>query len=161
TRVYPWEGNEAPRDVPSGVEVVLRPGDRLVVAAGSRVRFEPGRRIPGAPASGPDWVAPPGPVADGGMLAGLAVTLMLCALGLAGVAGALAPGRRTARAGASLVVLGVALSLLWGLYAAWLTPEIYAGGVAGPEVYELPGGVRALGQLAGPLRLLALAGLAG
>ena len=148
------------RDVPADTELLLRPGDRLVVAPGTRVRFEPGRRIPGAPASGTDWVSPPESGGDGWSLAGLATTLALGALGIPGIHAGLGAGPRGARVAAGLVVAGAGLALLWGLYAAWLTPEIYVGGVAGVEVYELPGRVAALGPLAGPFRILALGGLA-
>ncbi len=52
-------------------------------------------------------------------------------------AGRLSP-RRGARLAALLVTGGVALAVGWSLYAAWLTPEVYVGGVTGAEVYTLP-----------------------
>src|SRR5688572_12553432 len=43
----------------SGETLTLRPGDELTVAAGARLRFEAGRRVPGAPASGVAWAGAP------------------------------------------------------------------------------------------------------
>jgi hypothetical protein len=61
---------------------------------------------------------------------------------------------------AGLVTLGVAFAVGWGLYAAWLTPEVYAGGVGGAEVYALPISVPALGGSGYPMAWLAIGGLA-
>jgi len=74
-------------------------------------------------------------------LVALAVTGCLGALGLpAGDTpvgtGRLAPGRSAALA-AIAVTCGVALAIGWSLYAAWLTPEVYVGGINGAEVYTL------------------------
>jgi hypothetical protein len=55
---------------------------------------------------------------------------------------------------------GAALALGWSLYAAWLIPEIYVGGITGAEVYALPAsmpGARASDHL---WTWLALGGLA-
>jgi energy-converting hydrogenase Eha subunit A len=61
---------------------------------------------------------------------------------------------------ALLALGGLVMTVGWALYAAWLSPQVYAGGVMGAEVYELPAAARALG-LAGPaLARLALLGLA-
>ena len=70
----------------------------------------------------------------------------------AAVAGARRPaGRRAGDAGAALAVG-------WSLYAAWLTPEVYAGGVTGAEVYALPASVAGLGAWGDLLTWLASAG---
>lgn len=163
-RVEYWEGGGARREVTAGAELTLRPGDRLVVPAGFPLRFQAGRRIPGAPATGPHWLDPPGARSDWRVLVGLGVTLLLGAAGLAPVHSALPAGPAAeewaARVGAGLAVLGAALAILWAVYAAWLTPEVYIGGVAGVEVYELPESVVALGAWRRWLRLLALGGLA-
>jgi hypothetical protein len=149
------DGGGWTREVTGPLALSLRPGDRLVVPDGFPVRFQPGRAIPGAPPTGADWVDP----GDGGggprRLAGLAVTLLVGVLGLAPVHGALPSGRladdRAAALGAVLAAVGLAAAVLWALSAAWLTPEIYAGGVIGSEVYELPG--RVAGRV-GPARAL-------
>ncbi len=164
-RVEPWEGGAWSRDVGAATELTLRPGDRLVVPDGFAVRFQVGRAIPGAPASGPHWLDPGSDPGAWRSLAGLAVTLLLGALGLAAAHGALPAGGagtdRAAVLGAALGSAGLAACVLWGLYAAWLTPEVYIGGVVGSEVYELPARVAALGAAGPALRDVALLGLAG
>jgi hypothetical protein len=152
--VEPREGGRLARDVEEGEEVALHPGDRLVVPAGLRLRFEAGRRVPDAPDSGPAWVEPPSRTVSWLWLMALGVTGFLGALGLpTGAApvgaGRLSPGRG-ARLAAILVTAGVALAVGWSLYAAWLTPEVYVGGVTGAEVYTLPAsmpGPRASGSV--------------
>lgn len=115
--------------------------------------------------TGPDWVDPPGRRIGWRTLVGLGVSLLLGPLGSPAVYAALPAGRltesRAARAGAGLVVVGFLAAILWALYAAWLTPEIYIAGVVGVEVYELPGALTALGPSGRWLRILALVGLAG
>ena len=143
--VEPREGGRLARDVQAGEEVALHPGDRLVVPAGLRIRFEAGRRVPDAPDSGPEWVEPPSPPLGWLWLVALGVTGFLGALGLPAGAGPVGAGRlspgRGAGLAAMLVTAGVALAVGWSLYAAWLTPEVYVGGVTGAEVYALLAGM--------------------
>ncbi len=164
-RVEPWEGGAWSREMTTPTELTLRPGDRLVVPDGFAIRFQAGRAIPGAPPGGPDWLDPGAGPGAWRPLAGLAVTLLVGALGLAPVHGALPAARggaaRAAALGAFLGSAGLAASVLWALYAVWLTPEVYVGGVLGSEVYELPARVSALGAAGPALRDVALLGLAG
>jgi hypothetical protein len=140
--VEPREGGRLPRDVQGGDEVALHPGDRLVVPAGLRIRFEAGRRVPDAPDSGPEWVEPPSRTLGWLWLVALGATGFLGAIGLPTGASPVGAGRLSPRRGARLAALlvtgGVALAVGWSLYAAWLTPEVYVGGVTGAEVYTLP-----------------------
>jgi hypothetical protein len=163
-RVMLWEGGGWSRAVTEPLEVTLRPGDRVVVPRGFPVRFQAGRPIPGAP-SGLDWLEPPGRRTDWRALAGLGVTVLVGALGLAPVHAALPAGRPTGDRAAGLaalfVTLGLVAAMAWSLYAAWLVPEIYTGGIAGSEIYELPTSVPALGGLGMALRYATLFGLAG
>ncbi|HEV8675974.1 MAG TPA: hypothetical protein VGX21_18195 [Methylomirabilota bacterium] len=162
-RVEAWEGGTSRQHIAAPVDLTLRPGDRLVVPDGFPVRFEAGRRIPGAPPSGIAWADLPERPYDQGRLVGLGVALAFGALGLAPGHALLPAGRagdRAAVLAAALAIVGLAASLLWSLYAAWLVPEVYLGGVAGSEVYELPGAVAALGSVGPALRDLALLGLA-
>lgn len=141
--IEPREGGRLPREVDRGDEIALHPGDRLVLPGGFPLRFEAGRRVPDAPDSGPDWVEPPSRPAGWLWLTVFGVTGVLGALGLPTGAGLEGTGRLSpawcARLAAILVAAGVALAVGWSLYAAWLTPEVYVGGVAGAEVYALPG----------------------
>jgi hypothetical protein len=163
-RLELWDGQVVTRDVVTPTELAVRPGDRLVLPDGFEVRFQPGRRIPGAPASGVDWLDPSGGRLDWRTIVGLGLTMALGGLGLApahAVLGGRQPGQdRAALLGALLVVGGCAAAVLWALYGVWLTPEIYLGGVAGAELFELPARLSALGAAGPPLRDLALLGLA-
>jgi hypothetical protein len=162
-RVEWWGGGGWGREVTAPLAVTLRAGDRLVVPDGFAVRFRAGQPIPGAPRSGIDWAEGSG---GGGWrpLAGLGFTLLIGALGLPAVHAVLPRGRGGDQAGvlgALLGGIGLAAVALWALYAAWLTPEVYLGGVAGTEVYELPGRLALLGPLGAPLEVLARLGLVG
>ncbi len=161
--VEPRDGARFSRDVDAGDEVALHPGDRLVVPGGLRLRFEPGRRVPDAPDSGPEWVEPPARRASGLWLLSLGMTGLLGALGLPAGMTALRTGRMSPGWGApltvALVTSGVMLAVGWSLYAAWLTPEVYVGGVTGAEVYLLLASVPGLTASGPLLAWLALGGL--
>jgi hypothetical protein len=161
--VEPREGARFARDVEAGEDVVLHPGDRLVVPGGLPLRFEPGRRVPDAPDSGPEWVEPSARRSGWLALLALGVTGLLGALGLPAGSAALRAGRQPPGRGASLtaalVTLGVVLAVGWSLYAAWLTPEVYVGGVTGAEVYVLPAAVPGLGAWGPVLAWFALGAL--
>jgi hypothetical protein len=163
--IEPWGGQRQRETTRGDAEFVLRPGDRLVVPNGSLVRFEPGRAIPGAPGSGAAWVGAAAGSDGWRPLLGLGLTLLVGTLGLAPVQAGLptagSTGDRPARVGAALATVGLVAVTLWGLYALWLTPEIYVAGVAGVEAFDLPDAVRELGPLRAPLRTLARLGLAG
>jgi hypothetical protein len=159
----PHDGPRLVREVQAGEELVLHPGDRLIVPAGVRLRFEPGRRVPDAPDSGPAWVEPPSWDARWLGLVALGLTGLLGAVGLPAGAPAGNPDplpRRSAQMTVGLVTAGVALAVGWGLYAVWLTPEVYAGGVTGAEVYALAASVSGLGEWGDLLAWVALGGLA-
>jgi hypothetical protein len=97
--------------------VTLRPGDRLSVPAGARVRFEAGKRVPGAPASGAQWADAPGRRAVRALLAavGLAVTLL-------GAASAVVPS--STRPGAAVLPLAFGwVAVCCGIYAVAVAPE--------------------------------------
>jgi hypothetical protein len=139
--VVPREGGSVAREVRAGEGVTVHPGDRLVVPAGLRLRFAAGRRIPDAPNSGPEWAEPPARPAGWPWLLAVGVTGVLGGLGLpvgrsAAEAARLASGG-SARLTAAAALAAIALPVGWALYAAWLTPEVYAGGVTGAEVYGL------------------------
>jgi hypothetical protein len=106
----------------AGEAVTLRPGDELILEAGTPVRFEAGRRIPGAPASGPAWADGRTPPA-GAAVAGMAITLVGAAIALVPAAARPLAGT-PAMAAAGLVVAGVLGAALWGVYAIALVPEV-------------------------------------
>ena len=134
--------------------LTLRPGDDLTVEAGARVRFEAGRRVPGAPASGVEWAYAParGPRLLPAALGAL-VTLLGGALALVPAA---RPGR-TAAFGPLLLLASVSAALAWGIYAAAAPDLALAGALPGP-LLRLP--AQALGAPAGvPLALLTVLAL--
>lgn len=136
-RVELWDGGRLDREVRGGAVVVLDPGDQLVAPRGFPLRFEPGRRIPGAPDTGPAWLDPASPSPTGWGLAGWALSLTAGALGLAPVHRLLVTGHAVAP-GALLAVAGAGGTALWALYVVWLVPEVYAGGVLSAEGLQLP-----------------------
>ncbi|MBI2878508.1 MAG: hypothetical protein HYY19_02175 [Candidatus Rokubacteria bacterium] len=161
-----WEGGEVAQDVDSGLELAVRAGDRLLVPNGLVLRFEPGRAIPGAPPTGPDWAVPETPRgATGRRLGGLAATLLLGGLGLPPLLALLGAGPglalRAVRCAALLLALLLLALQLWALYAAWLAPEVYLGGIDGLEPLALPA-LASVGEGWGELlALLAFAGIGG
>ena len=143
-----------------GESLTVRTGDRVDVARGARVRFEAGKRVPGAPASGVVWADPP-ERAEARRLPrelGLLVTLLGGAMALVPRPGASA----TARVGAPLLGLVFVLAgASWGVYAATLAPELSAAGAAAATVLGVPAvafGARA-GATAALVAALGLLGL--
>jgi hypothetical protein len=132
---------EGKRMANPGQPIVLRPGDRLVADTAIPLRFEGGKRIPGAPLSGIDW-------ADRPLRPRLAALLSFLGLGATLVGGAAAlvtmSGRPAiaSRSGASLAGLLLLVILFWGecwaVYAAAFTPELFLGGVRAPALIEMP-----------------------
>lgn len=160
-----WEGGEIRRAVDSTLDLVVRPGDRLLIPNGLVARFQSDRTIPGSPATGPDWAEPETALGPGGLhLAGLAVTFLLGGLGLPpllallGVGPGLAVG--AVRRAAWLLALLLFALQLWAVYTAWLQPEVYLGGIDGLEPFGLPTVVNPWGW-GEPLGLLAVAGIGG
>lgn len=114
----------------AGESLMLRLGDTLSVPAGARVRFEPGKRVPGSPASGVAWADRPG--APRARLPawwlGLTVTLAGGALWLVRPAGPLSPAAALL---SPATVLGVTLgAACWGVYALDVAPEVSIGAPA-------------------------------
>ena len=97
----------------AGDALTLRAGDRLDVDPGARVRFEAGKRVPGAPPSGPEW-SDPGARADPGALVGWLGSLVT----LVGGALALVLRARTGWTGAAaapaLVTGWMLVAVAWG-----------------------------------------------
>jgi hypothetical protein len=111
----------------SGDVLALRPGDRLVLARGVRVRFEPGKRVPGSAMSGATWADPPPARRMVTVLEFLGATATLLGGGMALMS---SPVSMTV-----LVALGVSVTLLvvvlaplcWGVYAMYAAPDLLLG----------------------------------
>lgn len=148
--------------LPGGESLVLRPRDRLQVDGRRRLRFEAGKRVPGAPPSGIAWAdaAPLDRRFLAARLLGPAVTLVGGAVALMVAGGA----RGIPRGG--LALGGLALLALfgwaecWAVYTARWAPELFLDGVDPAALVELPALV--VGEARGGpwLVALTLAGLA-
>jgi hypothetical protein len=109
----------------AGESLAVRTGDVLVLGTGTRVRFEAGKRVPGAPDSGVAWGTPRGraPLATLGAFLGAVLTLA----GL-GASGPGAGRRRVTGVGAiGGGLLVVVAAVAWGLYAALAGPDVALG----------------------------------
>jgi hypothetical protein len=141
-RVRIREGRHtADREVPlvAGQSVVLRSGDRLEATAGALVKFEAGRRVPGAPPSGMAWLA--GAPLDGSRaLAGLGLAVTLLGGGIALIGPPLTePPSRSAAALTGGALVGAFWILQgWAVYTALGAPEIFMGGVTPERLVEVP-----------------------
>jgi len=122
----------------AGDALALRPGDQLSIPAHARVRFETGKRVPGAPLSGVAWADGRG-ASTAGLLAGwlgLTVTLTGGALVLVRPVASLS---RAAVLLAPVTVLAVVLAAaLWGVYAVDTAPELSIGGPPAASLAGLP-----------------------
>jgi hypothetical protein len=109
-----------------GQSVTLRTGDRLEIDRETPLRFEAGKRVPGAPSSGMVWAG--GSPSDGGRALGVAVTLVAGAIGLLGPAMTRLWRRDVVVLGIGLVgVLGWAQG--WAIYQMLTGPDLFLGGV--------------------------------
>ncbi len=126
-----------------GEGLALRPGDRLDLAAGVRVRFEPGKRVPEAPLSGVTWADP----RERGLGTALA-TFLAALVTLAGGALVLLPpprdgdGPHVAAGLAPFEALAVPLvvvsAVCWGVYGGFAGPELALGAPAVAPLARLP-----------------------
>jgi hypothetical protein len=134
----------------AGESLAVRTGDELMLAAGARVRFERGKRVPGAPTSGVTWgqSRPPAPLAALGTFVGAALTLV-------GLGARTTTGTARDRT-AGIVALGGGLVLVagaaaWGVYAALAGPEV---GLGMPAAGALIGAARRLAPASGYLSVV-------
>jgi hypothetical protein len=120
-----------------GQSVTLRPGDEIERGSALRLRFEAGKRVPGAPPSGAAW-------ADARLRswpwhAALFLTLLTGAMALFGSGDGARPSRRqTALIGGGLV-MGFLWAQAWAVYSVLGAPDLFFGGVTAERLIELPG----------------------
>ena len=115
----------------AGDALSLRPGDTLTAAADSRLRFEPGKRVPGAAPSGAAW-------ADAAARVPAARALGLVATFALGACAVIPAGAR--RVGVAPAI-ALALSLgatSWGVYATLAAPEAGLAGSPAEALLSLP-----------------------
>ncbi|MBI2217851.1 MAG: hypothetical protein HYU51_11180 [Candidatus Rokubacteria bacterium] len=143
-----------------GQSVMLRTGDRLVVSAGTRIRFEQGKRVPAGVPSGVAWADPRGRhgARAGVEVAGVSITMLGAALAL------LVPGKRVRRVEAVGVPAGAASFALaagaWGVYAMYAAPDLLVGATMLAPLTELSSVGGAIhGRLIGSVVVVALGAL--
>ena len=112
----------------AGESLPLRPGDELSLAPDTRVRFEAGKRVPGAAVSGPDWAQPATPHPPLRALVWLgAITLAVMGGGIAlGDGGEVRSRVEAVMATAVAALLGLA-GVTWGVYTTYLAPDVAMG----------------------------------
>jgi hypothetical protein len=141
----------------AGDALELRPGDQLTLPTGARVRFEAGKRIPGAAVSGVAWAEP----AERRALRGVGEAIAL-GVTLAGGALALVPppagGRRLAVAAMPpTILLFVLAAVCWGMYAAWAAADLAIGATSLVPLLGAPGQIAGARAPRGLVALLAAA----
>jgi hypothetical protein len=133
------------RRLAAGEAVVFRPGDELTIDRGARLRFEAGKRVPGAVVSGATWADPTGRRGWPGALRDVGVVVAVV-----GAAMALVPPVASARVPGTLaVVLPLALAAVAavsGVYAMYVAPDIALGRASATVLHDLP--ASALGGVA-------------
>jgi hypothetical protein len=118
-----------------GQSVTLRAGDRLEEGTALRLRFEPGKRVPGAPASGPAWSG--WPRGDGWPRLGLGLTLVLGGMGLLHRGAPRPMSRRGALVVGAGLVVAFALAQGWAIYGVLGAPDVFLGGVIMERLADL------------------------
>ena len=118
-----------------GQSVTLRAGDRLEEGTALPLRFEPGKRVPGAPASGPAWSGRPR--ADGWPRLGLCVTLVVGGVGLLRGGTRRPMSRRGALVVGAGLVAAFALAQGWAIYGVLGAPDVFLGGVIMERLADL------------------------
>jgi hypothetical protein len=120
-----------------GQAVTLRPGDEIERGSPVRLRFEAGKRVPGAPASGVAWAEARSH--DWPRRAALFFTLLTGAMALLTSGMPVRPSRlAVALVGGGLVV-GFVWAQTWAVYSVLGAPDLFLGGVTAERLLEPPG----------------------
>ena len=129
------------RRLEAGEAVTLRPGEQLMVDAGARLRFERGKRVPGASPNGVEWADPPARRSIGGGLAALSLTVSVLGAALALVPPVHGVAATTAVASAATPITLAVVAACTGTYAVYVAPELGLAGGLGAPLFELPAAV--------------------
>jgi hypothetical protein len=129
------------RRVALGDSLVMRPGDRLVVEAGARLRFERDKPVPGAAVSGMAWADPRRRASVSTLVRAVGVALSLIGGALALLRPLRGPSRLVAVVAPAAVLAFVLGSAGWGLYAAFVGPDLALGAPSLAAIVRLPAAV--------------------
>ena len=138
-----------------GQSVTLRAGDRLEEGTALPLRFEPGKRVPGAPASGPTWSG--WPRAEGWSRLGLCLTLVVGGVGLLRAGTPRPMSRRGALVVGAGVVVAFAWAQGWAIYGVLGAPDVFLGGVIIERLADVQTLTHGPPQWAARLQMLLLA----
>lgn len=120
-----------------GQSVTLRPGDEIERTSALRLRFEVGKRVPGAPPSGVAWAA--GRPRDWPRRAALFFTLLAGAVALLSSGVAVPPSRGVVALVGGGLVAGFLWAQAWAVYSVLGAPDLFLGGVTAERLIGLPG----------------------
>ena len=117
-----------------GDSLALRSGDQVLLPAGAGVRFESGRRVPGAPISGVAWADATASSALDGLLAAAGAVVTLVGGGLTLLASPSA-SKTSVRSHVALLATAsvVIVAVCWGVYAADVGADLALGVPARPR----------------------------
>jgi hypothetical protein len=148
-----------------GESLPVRAGDELTLAAGATIRFEPGKRVPGAPASGAAWADAHEPTPFGALAAFVGAVFTLG--GTCAALGEHRPRPIAAVAASAAGVVALGAMVCWGVYAALAGLDLALGAplvgtlVRAPAVLAQPGSHLSASMLiAGGAALLVAVGAA-
>ena len=124
-----------------GDSLLMRAGDRLLVEAGARLRFERDKPVPGAAVSGMAWADPRARASVSTFVGAFGVAMSLIG-GAVALLPPLSGGSRVVAVGAPAAVLAFVLgSACWGLYAAFVGPDLTLGAPTLAAIVHLPAAV--------------------
>ncbi|PYN98817.1 MAG: hypothetical protein DMD91_14280 [Candidatus Rokuibacteriota bacterium] len=145
-----------------GDSLALQSGDQVLLPAGAGVRFESGRRVPGAPPSGVAWADATAHGAFGGLLVATGAALTLVGGGAVLLAPSTATTAASSRVAWPALALGIVLvAVCWGVYGADVGPDLALGAPASAAFVRLPSVAASgvWGSTLGVLTVVAIVGL--
>lgn len=119
-----------------GQSVTLRPGDEIERGSPLRLRFEAGKRVPGAPASGVAWAEARSH--DWPRRVALFFTLLTGAMAVLSSGVAVRPSRLVVALVGGGLVLGFVWAQTWAVYSVLGAPDLLLGGVTAERLIEPP-----------------------
>jgi hypothetical protein len=119
-----------------GQSVTMRPGDEIERGSPLRLRFEAGKRVPGAPMSGVAWAEARSH--DWPRRAGLFFTILTGAIALLSSGVVVRPSRVVGALVGGGLVLGFLWAQSWAVYSVLGSPDLFFGGVTAERLIEPP-----------------------